>query len=276
MSKTPSTAVATKDDALPAGMSQEELDALLQQQESEITEDFVTVPIFKIGQALTKEVQSDAAEVGEFIDSLQGEGVGTKIGFITSYYQPGRFYADRDTNKAYVAFGKLIPSSWADAVGEEWVDTPFSEHPDAEEMFKKAVNNKEREWGKGAPISTTHNFTGLAVIPGVDGEEDELRPARFSLQRTNNKAVSKWFTLKRSALRNRPFWDIVFDLGVEKVVYTRGTAYNLTVSKGRSTTPDERSLAAELAQVVMAGRVNDNSEPDAKTPAPNDNGGLAV
>lgn len=279
MSNTKSKDLVKQPDALPAGVTQEELDALLAQQEDEFDDGFVQVPIFKIGQGLTREVQDGEAEAGEFIDTLEGAGVGTKIGFIVSYFQKGRFAADRDSNKAFVAFGDTIPDNWAPLVGEEWVGTPFAEHPDAEETYKERVNNKEIPWGKGPLISTTSNFTGFAVIPSVDPDEpDELRPARLSLQRTNNKVVGKWTSLKRSALRNKPFWDMVFDLGTVKEQYTRGVAYNLTVAKGRPTTPEERALAVELARTVAAGRVNDNSATavDEKAPEPEAKGGLGV
>lgn len=262
-------------------MTQEDLDAILAQQEEEFSEDTSLIaPIIKIGQGLTREVQDGDAEAGEFIDSLAHEGLGTKISFITAYYQPGRFAADRDTGKAYVAFTKLIPENWAELVGEEFVGTPFDQHPDAEEVYKERVNNKEIEWGKGPAISTTHNFTGFALIPSVDPDEpDELRPARFSLQRTNMKAVRDWQSFKKTRLRNKPYWDLVFDLGTKKNSYTRGVAYNLTVRPGRPTNADERQAAGELARAVVAGRVNDNSTGDAvadAATAPDSGGGLGV
>lgn len=274
-----STAVATKGDTLPGTVSQEELDALLAQQEGEFGDDLLQTPILKIGQGLTREVQNGDAEAGEFIDTLQGEGIGTAIGFIVAYYQKGRFAANRDSGRAYVAFGERIPANWEPLVGAEWVDTPFSEHPDAEETFKQRVNDKEIEWGKGPLISTTHNFTGLAVVPSPDpDEEDELRPARLSLQRTNMAAVRKWMTFKRATLRGRPFWDVVFDLTTDKNTYARGVAYNLSVKVGRKTTPEERGLAVELSQAVAAGRVVDNSATDAAKDKvePDAGGGLGV
>ena len=277
------TAEASKDlvptnDTLPAGMTQEDLDALLAQQDEDMVDDgHVSTPIIKIGQGLTREVQDGEAEAGEFIDSLSGEGLGTKISFITSYYQTGRFAADRDSGKAYVAFGSLIPENWADLVGEEWVGTPFDQHPDAEEVFKQRVNDKEIEWGKGPKISTTHNFTGFALIPSVDPDEpDEMRPARLSLQRTNMRAVRNWKDYKRTKLRNKPFWDMTFDLSTAKNSYARGVAYNLVVKPGRKTTPDERSAAAELARAVAAGRVTDNQAADEKAAPPQAEGALSV
>lgn len=273
------TALATKDDLLPAGMTQDELDSLLAQQEDEFGDEPLSTPIIKIGQGLTREVQDGNAEAGEFIDSLTGDGIGDAIGFIVAYYQPGRFAADRDTNKAYVAFGPTIPENWASLVGEEFVGTAFVEHPDAEETYKERVNNKEIEWGKGPLISTTHNFTGFAIVPSVDPDDpDELRPARLSLQRTNNGAVRDWKAYKRTRLRGKAFWDIVFDLTTKRKEYARGVAYNLVVKPGRVTSADEREQAAELARAVAAGRVSDNSTGTGAeaTVAPDAGGGLAV
>lgn len=274
-------AVAKTEDNLPEGVTQEDLDALMAQQEAEFGDDLVTTPILKIGQGLTREVQDGNAEAGEFIDTVRGEGIGDNIGFIVSYYQRGRFAADRESGRAYVAFGDTIPENWEPLVGAEWVGTLFDEHPDAEEKFKERVNDKDdpTEWGKGPLISTTHNFTGFAVIPPLEGEDEEqLSPARLSLQRTNMSAVRKWTTLRRSALRNRPFWEVVFDLSTTKNTYARGAAYNLVVKLGRKTTAEEKALAVDLAQMVAAGRVVDNQASDAKAAAaePDAKGGLGV
>ena len=274
-----STEVAVKEDAaLP--ISPDELAALQAQQESEFGDDVLSVPILKIGQPLTKEVQAEQAEAGEFINTLTGDGVGTKIGFIVSYYQKGRFAADRDSGRAYVAFGDEIPASWSDLVGEEFVGTPFDEYPDAEETYKERVNRKEIPWGKGPLVSTTHNFTGLALVDSVDpDEEPELQPVRLSLQRTNMPAVRRILSLKRAAMRNRPFWDQVFDLGTEKKQFDRGAAHLLTVKLGRPTTSEERAVAAEVAVTVAAGRVVDNqaqAEAASKPVEPDAKGGLAV
>lgn len=267
---TPSTEVATQ--------TPEEL-ALIQQQEDEFDSDLFQTPILKIGQPLTREVQNEQAEAGEFINTLTGEGLGDKVSFIVSYYQKGRF-ATND-GRAFVAFGDTIPEAWSDLVGDEFVGTPFSEYPDAEEQFKAAVNRKEREWGKGPVVSTTHNFTGLAIVEPIEGEdgEPELQPVRLSLQRTNMPAVRKLLTLKRAMLRNRPFYDLVFDLSTYKQQFDRGSAFLLNVKAGRKTTEDERREALELATAVAAGRVTDNAEA-AEAPSapvePEAKGGIAV
>jgi hypothetical protein len=235
-----------------------DIEALLEQQESEFGSDILTVPILKVGQALTKEVVAEDAEAGEFINSLTGEGLGNAIGFIVSYYQQGRFAAT-DDGKAFVAFGNEIPDQWEPFVGSEWVGRPFSEHPEAEERFKAAVNAKEREWGKGPQISTTHNFTGYAIVPGLDPEDEEtLVPCRLSLKRTDVPAAKKLISLKRM-LRLRAFWDTTFDLTTERKTFGRHQSYVIQVKAGRPTTDDERGLAVQLAQDVASARVQDNS-----------------
>lgn len=255
------------------------IEALLAAQESEIDSDLLTTPLLKIGQPLTKEVQADQAEVGEFINTATGEGVGDRVEFVVAFYQKGRFAADRDSNRSYAANGTdTIPAHWADLVGEEFVGTPFAEHPDAEEQYKERVNRKEIDWGKGPLISTTHVFTGLALVEDPETQEVELQPVRLSLQRTNVPAVKKWMTLKSSKLRNRPFWDKTFVLETERKEFTKGVAYNIKVAVGRDTTTEEKEAAVALAQGVIAGRVVDNAAADgADAPVePDAKGGLGV
>jgi hypothetical protein len=265
-----------------AGATAEELELLQSQQDSEFDEGDLQVPILKVGQPLTREVQAEAAEAGEFINTLTGEGIGDEIDFIVSYYQKGRFAADRDSGKAFVAFGDTIPEAWEPLVGTEWVGTRFDEHPDAEETYKERVNNKEIEWGKGPLISTTHNYTGLAVVsPDVEDEdaEVELQPVRLSLQRTNMPAVRKINALKKMSLRNRPFWEKVFNLKTERKTFAKGAAYLVVPKLGRVTTPEEREQAAQLAIHVAAGRVSDNaasSGGDERVAKPDAKGGLEV
>ena len=236
-----------------------EAEALIAQQAGEFGDDSLQVPILKVGQALTKEVQDDTAEAGEFINTLTGEGIGDAIGFIVAYYQKGRAAADRETGRYYVAFGDTIPEAWADLVGEEFVGERFDEYPDAEEKFKERVNNKEIEWGRGPLISTTHNYTGLAVVSAPEGsdEPDELQPVRLSLQRTQMEAVRKINSLYRMTLRGKPFWDKVFDLTTYKKPFASGPAYIVKPSIGRDSTAEERQLASELALATAGGRVTE-------------------
>jgi hypothetical protein len=273
------TDVAVQADASLATISDEELRALQAQQESEYDDDLFQTPILKIGQPLTREVTAEQAEPGEFINTLTGESLGDKVEFIVSYYQRGRFAADRDTGRAYTAFGDTIPPHWAELVGDEFVGTPFAEYPDAEEVYKERVNAKEIEWGKGPLVSTTHNFTGLALVPSLEEDvEPDLQPVRLSLQRTNVPMVRKWRSLIKSK-RNSSIWDYVYNLSTFAKPFPRGTTYLLDVKLGRPTNPDEKSVAIELAQAVAAGRVSDNAASDGaqdKVSEPDAKGGLAV
>lgn len=254
--------------------------AAIAAQADEFSADDLSVPILKIGQPLTREVQDEQAEPGEFINTLTSEGLGNEIDFIVAFYQQGRAAADRDTGRYYVAFGDTIPDSWRDLkiIGEEFVGTPFDEHPDAEEVYSRRANAKEIEWGKGPQISTTHNYTGLAVISALEGsdEPDELQPVRLSLQRTNKPAVKKINSLYRMKLRNRPFWDTTFNFKTYKKSFNQGSAFLLNPSIGRATDPFEREAAAELYAAVAAGRVTDNSEQAGSkdTAKPDAKGGL--
>lgn len=259
--------------------------ALLQQQDSEFDNDTLSAPILKIGQPLTREVIAEEAESGEFINTLTGEGLGDKLSFIVSYYQKGRFAADRDSGRAFVAFGDTIPEAWGDLVGEEFVGTPFAEYPDAEERFKERVNAKEIEWGKGPLVSTTHNYTGLVIVEPLADDEDgevEYQPVRLSLQRTNMPAVRKINSIKRMTLRNKMFWDIVFDLGTFRKQFNQGSAFLLSVAPGRKTTDEEKASARELALAVLAGRVAEAGARDgaasetAPAAEPDAKGGVAL
>lgn len=272
----------TRESTELAVQNQEEL-ALAQAQDAEFDSETVSVPILKIGQPLTKEVQEGEAENGEFINTLTGEAVSGPIEFIVSFYNKGRFASDKKSGRAFVAFSDTIPESWADLVGEEFVGTPFSEYPDAEETYKERVNAKEIEWGKGPLVSTTHNYTGLVVVQPLEGDEGEpeLQPVRLSLQRTNVPAARKFNTIKRMVLRNKPFWDIVFELSSYEKSFTQGKSYLLSVKSGRKTTADEKEQAKELALHVAGGRVsaNDEAADDAPTKPqsePEAAGGLAV
>jgi hypothetical protein len=144
-----SKAVATQDEATEVALNERDaaLEALRATQEEEFDSGDFAVPILKIGQPLTKEVQDDntPAEAGDFINTLTGASLGKNVEFIISYYQKGRFAVDRKTDRAYVAFGDTIPEAWADFVGESFVGTRFDEYPDAEERYKARVNNKEIE-----------------------------------------------------------------------------------------------------------------------------------
>lgn len=240
-------------------------EALAARQDEEYDEDSFSVPILKVGQSLTREVQNGDAEVGEFINTLTGESLGNKVELIISFYNKGRFASDKKNNRAYVAFGQDIPDKWADFVGEDYVGTAFSEHPEGEEQFKAAVNAKEREWGKGPEISTTHNYTGFLVVEGEDGEKD-YQPVRLSMKRTDVPAHKKIASLIRMTVRPKPSWDVVFQLVTKSKESNGYTSYVIDptqVKVVRPTTASEKAGAANLAIAVDAGRVRSDGADEA-------------
>jgi hypothetical protein len=259
--------------------------AIAAQQESTIDQEDLLVPMLKVGQKLTKEVDAGNAEEGEFINTLLGEGVGTQIGFIIVDHHKGRALQDKRLKRYFVSDDfDTIPASWVESVGETFVGTPFSEHPDADETFRAAVNAGEKEWGSGAPIKTTHIYTGYAIVSAEEDsdEETELQPVRLSIKitnRDNKNTVSTINSLKQMKLRNKPFWDRVFDLSTVKKSYGGGDAFAIQAKLGRTTTPEEREAAMELYHATMSGRVTDNSakvETDEDASKVDARGGLAV
>ena len=231
---------------------------------------------------MTKEVKDGDVDSGEFLNTLTGESYGNKVNFVVAFYQKGRAASSRD-GRYFVAIGTdVIPEAWADHpdVGEEFVGTPFSEFPDAEERYKERVNAGEIEWGKGPLVSTTYNYTGLVLPTSIDGEDVEVEPmpVRQSFLRTTKKAHDKLVMLKRSTMRNKSWWDAVFTFTTKEQTFGRNTAYVVEAKKARDTSAEEKALAVELASAVMQGRVGDNAESTADAPAsePQRKGGLAV
>jgi hypothetical protein len=260
---TPGQAVEPSTGGALAGVDPEVLAALRAQQDAEITSDLITTPILKLAQSMTREVQDEDNEIeaGEFFNSLTGEALGTVVEFIPAYYQTGRFAVDREENRSYVAFGETIPESWSDLVGEEYVGTPFANHPDAEETYKIRVNRKEIKWGKGPLISTTHNFTGYVLTGSED--EPEYQPVRLSLQRTQVPAAKKWLTMAR-AKRNTMLFDYLYTLSTKLEKFDKGSSYLLVVKQTRPTEDEEKLLGVELATATAAGRTQDNQADAAK------------
>lgn len=244
-------------------------------------DDLLQTPILKVGQALTKEVQDGEAEPGEFINTLTNESLGDEVEFIPTYYNRGRFASDQDSGRAFTAFGATIPDHWEPLVGSEWVGEPFTEYPEAEETFKAQVNSKQREWGHGPLVSTTHNFTGFVIVKNEEGE-DELQPVRLSLKRTDVPAARKISTLLHMTLGNKPFWDVVLRLSTARKETKGKASYIISPSDIRvlrKTSAEEKEQGAQLALAVKNGRtVSSNSEEAlADKPAePDAGGGLAI
>jgi hypothetical protein len=260
------------------------LAALLQSQEDALDDSggMFQVPILKVCQALTKEVREGDAEAGDFLNTLTAESYGTSVDFIVSLFQQGRSASLKDGRYRNAIDTDIIPDDpfWVDLVGQEFIGTRFDEHPDAEEQYKKSANSGAIEWGKGPPISTTYNYTGLVLPRAIEGEDDEDPMfVRISFLRSTKDAHTKLRQVKKTVLRNKPFWDVVFSFSTAAKEFGRNSAYVVNVKKSRATTDVERALAIELATAVAGGRVSDNAETAeaASAPvAPDSNGGMEV
>lgn len=251
--------------------------SIMAAQEDDLGEVVFQVPIMKVTQGTTKEVKAQEVEEGEFFYTLTNESFGDKVEFIVAYFQPGRSVSLDDGRYRNLIAQPLIPDDevWVEATGgAQFVGSRFDEHPDAEEVYAAGANAKQYKWGKGPKISTTFNFTGLVVEP----DTGELMPARISFLRSTKPAYTKLMQLKQTVLRNKPFWDLTFELSTAIKDHGRNTSYIVNVKKGRSTTPEEKLLASEVAAAVLSGRTVDNSEQVGaeRAEAPADDGGLTV
>lgn len=240
----------------------------------------VQIPLLKIGQALTKEVQDGEASAGEFINSLTGESLGTEVEMVIAGYQKGRFdHGDRQKGiRARKAYGaRTVP--WTD---DPFYGQPFTEHPDAEEQYSKRVNDGEIEWGKGPRISTTYDFTGFVTVP-ADVEADDVEapeepmPVCLSLKRTDKAQAKKLVTLLDAVLRGR-YWDAVFVLTTTRSQKDGASYYNVNIRKSRKTTPDEKQRAIQLALALRDQNVEVVGDEDGAAPVaqPQSTGGIEV
>lgn len=260
--------VAQRDSSTEVTALSPEEEALVQANQSEVdTEDFI-VPILKLAQPLTNEVSDGLASPGDFILSLTGEAFTAPLEFIVAGKSKGRFKPGKKGERTLVA-NDTTTVPWKD---DPFYGQPFSEHPDAEEAFKAAVNDGKREWGSGPPIQTTANYTGLVVGSDV--------PVRFSIRLTNKHARNvqkKWNTLLDAVLRGR-YWDQVFELGSAQESNASGDRYFVpTVKLLRKTTPEERQRAVELATVLRSQNIREVGGDDAPVgERPAANGGLEV
>lgn len=256
-----STDIATREEADEAALvaANEVAAQVAAAQQQEYDDEPLQTPILKIGQGLTREVSEGDAEVGEFINTLTGDSLGTAVEFIIGFYQKGRFASTKE-GRAFTSFEDTIPASWEPLVGPDYVGTPFAEYPEAEEKFKEAVNAGDREWGNGPQVSTTWNYTGLVLVPDEEDQETvDYQPARLSLKRIDKPAHRKLQTLLRAVLRNKASWDGVIRLETHGRDFGRNTAYTIDPTKvriSRKTDATEKLLASEVAQAVLQGRTH--------------------
>jgi hypothetical protein len=155
-------------------------------------------------------------------------------------------------------------------------------------MFRDAVNNGDRDWGKGAPVKTQHVYTGYAIVSPVVEEGEDVDPdaaeyhaVRLPIKitnRDNKNTVAQINQIKRIKLRNKPFWANLFELSTVRKTFGGGSAYVVQAKLGRETTDIEREMAMDLYMDITAGRVVEaggDTDPEAKV-APETKGGLGV
>jgi hypothetical protein len=231
------------------------------------------VPRLKVGQALTKEVDSGDAEVGDLINSLTGEVYGTTVQIIpVDFYKSRSWKKDTDSPKLFSQKGEtVIPWEEHPEFGKAFVDAD-----DAEEQYRIAVRANLKDWGRGPGISTVYNVLGLIVAE--DGEV-EVFPVRLPLERALAKAGRNLFSMLTIA---RAPWDAVYEVTTVKARSKRNEPYtDVRIAKVRPTTPEERQAAVEVAQAIHGGAAifEDGPEEDeggfAPTPVA-DTGGLEV
>ena len=237
-----------------------EVAALIASQEDEFEGISFQTPILKVCQALTREVQDDKAEAGDFLNTLTSESLGDRIEFIVSYFSRGRS-ASRPEDEPVLRHGRLRrhPGRWADLVGED-TSAPRSRVRRGRGATKSASTPRR---SRGARVRssarpTTTRASSSSTRWRVRKASRTSSRSSCPLQRSNKAASDKILTLKRSVLRGKPFWANVFELSTRRRDFDRGTSYVVDAKLGRPTDAGEQAQATELALALGGGRVIDN------------------
>lgn len=227
----------------------------------------LVLPIVKLAQSLSKEVTEGITKPGNFVNSLTGTVYGTEFEFIIAAYFKGRFYATED--QSFFTNALVMPDHW----DHPDAGKPFTEIDDAEERYAAAANAKQREWGSGPPIQTTHNYVGYVV--GQEDDELGVVPVRLSLMKSSAKTARSLNTLLRLA---KDPTKRIFNIGAESKTGPKGTYFVVAASQGRLAEPDEQAAAVELMQDYLHAQVQLTGDGDAeqKPEKPEPTGGLDV
>lgn len=239
----------------------------------QVSAEDLVIPMVKVAQGLTREVQDGDAEAGELIHSLTGESYGESVQLLIVDSFKGRSWRNPEDRTFHTAGKGETVVQWEDhpCHGQLFVDCL-----DAEEQYRARVRNNEIDWGKGPGISTTYNFVGLVVRD--DGTVDDF-PVRVSLQRSSAKAGRNWVTMLNIA---RAPWDAVYELTTSKTRSKGGEPYvAVSVKLARKATDDERQAAVRIAQAIHGGAnveyVGEQDEEGHIAPTPEPEGtGLAM
>lgn len=201
----------------------------------------VVLPVVKLTQGQSREVQNDKAEIGHYINTLTGEDYGGSVELVVVSAYKGRFLSD-DNDDVYVASGEVAPKNWP----EEYAGKHFADIPVAEEQWKLRSNANEIEWGKGPVIETTHNFIGFRP-------EEPALPLRISLKSTSAKAGKVLNTLLR--VSGAP-WDNTYVLSADRTQNAKEQIYHVAkVAQGRQTTAEERQNGIKLFTTIRDSQV---------------------
>ena len=221
---------------------QSEADRIAEKFRGGISADEIALPLIKLTQGLSKEVEQGKAPPGHFVNSVTGRDYGDTLELVIVDRFKGRFFSKKGSPRAWVARGEVAPDNWPD----EYKGQRFVDLADAEEQFKEAVNRGEREWESGPPISTTENYIGF-----VRGETEV--PVRLSLMRTSRPAATTINTLLK--LQRAP-WDAFVKLAVDENTNAQGQkSHKVIAAEGEAT--DEATKVAAVKLAVDLERVKD-------------------
>lgn len=230
-------------------------------------QDRPTLPVVKLCQQLSKEVESGNAKSGEYVNTLTGRNYGETFSLVVAYPTiKGRFFGPKGESDSYAALGDVAPNSWP----EQYRGLRFEDIPDAEEIYR--VEHAD-DWGDGPPISTTLNFIGFSP-------DEPTIPVRLSLMRTSAPAGRKIDNILRWAFKS-PWSNVVELSSVRKTNAEDKPYYVVNAVQGRETTPEEQGQAVKLFQIVQDNvqglqLVGDGADPKPAAAPPADTGGLAV
>lgn len=230
-----------------------------------------TLPVVKLAQQLTKEVESGDAKAGQFLNTLTGRNYGDSLSLVVAYPTVrGRFFAEKKGGQSYATLAEVAPPQWP----EQYAGRRFDELADAEEVYRV---EHEQDWGDGPPISTTLNFIGFTP-------DDPTIPLRLSLMRTAMPAARKIDNILRWAVKAP--WHNVIELTTQRKTNADEQPYYVPVAtQGRETTPEEQSAAVELftiirnnlGEVTLVGDADEGAEAKAaKRASAEKSDGLAV
>lgn len=225
----------------------DEAQAAIDAMKGEIDSSSLQLPAIKLTAELTREVKDGLVDEGHFFNTITGEDYGTEVKFLVAAFYKGRFFSD-DDGRGYPASALVAPDWWP----EEYAGQAFVDIPDAEEQWKRAVNEKKQEWGKGPPIQTTYNFVGYV-------NDDLSLPARLTLKSANTPTARKMQTVLATG---RAFWDRVFTLKAVPASQGRYSFFRAEATLSGVPSSEAQQAAANLAVEFRNRGIAEESAPE--------------